>query len=67
MLLDFATRTNDHMHRSTNRKHLKNPNCKLCDKKEDITHLFITCKRNKKYGNTSKNTIKVCPKKNIHQ
>ena len=22
--------------------------CKLCDKKEDMTHLFISCKRNKK-------------------
>ena len=48
MLLHFAARTNDHIYRWTNQKDLKNPHCKLCDKKEDIIHLFITCKRNKK-------------------
>ena len=31
-----------------NQKHLKSPNCKLCDKTENITHLYIDCKRNKK-------------------
>ena len=46
--MHFATRTNDHIHSWTNLKHLKIPNCKLGDKKEDIIHLFITCKRSKK-------------------
>ena len=27
---------------------MKSPNCKLCDKTENITHLYIDCKRNKK-------------------
>ena len=48
LLLHFATRTNDQIHRWTNQKYLKSPNCKLCDKTENITHLYIDCKRNKK-------------------
>ena len=44
----FATRTNDQIHTWTNQKYLKYPNCKLCDKTENITHLYIDCKRNKK-------------------
>ena len=56
MLLDYSARTNDHIYRWTNQKHLKNPNCKLCDEKEDIMHLYISCKRNKEFGNTSKNS-----------
>lgn len=48
MLLHFATRTNDYIFRWVNQKHLKNPNCKLCHKKEDIIHLYISCKRNKR-------------------
>ena len=47
LYIHFATRINDHIHQWTNQKHLKTPNYKLCDKKEDIIHLFITCKRNK--------------------
>ena len=27
---------------------MKSPNCKLCDKTENITHLYTDCKRNKK-------------------
>ena len=49
LLLHFATRTNDQIYRSPSRKHLKSPNCKLCDKTENITHLYIDCKRNKKF------------------
>ena len=49
LLLHFATRTNDQIYRWPSRKHLKSPNCKLCDKKENITHLYIDCKRNKKF------------------
>ena len=30
------------------KKHLKSPNYKLCDKTENIAHLYIDCKRNKK-------------------
>ena len=48
MLLYFATRINDLMYRWKNQKHLKTHNCNLCDKKEDIIHLVISCKRNKK-------------------
>ena len=48
MLLHFATRTNDSIFRWTNQEHLKNPNCKLCHKKEDIIHLYISCKRSKR-------------------
>ena len=48
LLLHFATRTNDQIHSWTNQKYLKSPNCKLCDKTENITHLYIDCKRNKK-------------------
>ena len=48
LLLHFATRTNDQIYRWTNQKYLKSPNCKLCDKTENITHLYIDCKRNKK-------------------
>lgn len=47
-LLNYATRTNGHICRWTNQKHLKNPNCKICNKKEDICHLYISYKRNKK-------------------
>ena len=48
LLLHFATRTNDQIYRWTNQNHLKSPNCKLCDKTENITHLYNECKRNKK-------------------
>ena len=48
LLLHFATRTNDQIHRWTNQKYLKSPNCNLCDKTEHITHLYIDCKTNKK-------------------
>ena len=47
LLLHFATRTNDQIYRWTNQKYLKSPNCKLCDKTENITHLYIDCNRNK--------------------
>ena len=47
-LLHYATRTNDHIYRWTNQKHLKSPKCKLCEKTENIKHLFIDCKRNRK-------------------
>ena len=30
------------------KKYLKSPNCKLCGKTENIAHLYIDCKRNKK-------------------
>ena len=29
-------------------KHLKSPKCKLCEKIENIKHLYVDCKRNKK-------------------
>ena len=48
LLLYFATRANDQIHSWTNQKYLKSPNCKLCDKTENITHLYTDCKRNKK-------------------
>ena len=48
LLLHFVTRTNDQIHSWTNQKYLKSLNCKLCDKAENITHLYIECKRNKK-------------------
>ena len=48
MLLHYATRTNDHTYRWTNQKHLKTPKCILCEKTENINHLYIDCKRNKK-------------------
>ena len=53
MLLHFVTRTNDQIYRWSNQKHLKSPNCKLCQKKEDIYiyHLYIDCKMNKKICN----------------
>ena len=47
MLLHYTTRTNDHIYRWTNQKHLKSPKCKLCEKIENIKHLYIDCKRNK--------------------
>ena len=47
-LLHYATRTNDHIYRWTIQKHLKSPKCKLCKKTENIKHLFIDCKRNRK-------------------
>ena len=48
MILHYVTRTNDHEYRWTNQKHLKSPSCKPCDKTENINHLYIHCKRNKK-------------------
>ena len=48
LLLHFATRTNNQIFKWTNQKHLKSPNCKLCDKTENITRLYIDCKRNKR-------------------
>ena len=55
MLLHFVTRTNDQIYRWSNQKHLKSPNCKLCQTKEDIYihiyHLYSDCKRNKKVCN----------------
>ena len=50
-LLHNATRTNDHMYRWTNQKHLKSPKCKLCEKTENINHLYLECKRNKTIWN----------------
>ena len=50
-LLHYATKTNDQIYRWTNQKHLKTPKCKLCEKTENINHLFIHCKRNKKIWN----------------
>ena len=50
-LLHYATRTNDHMYRWTNQKHLKSPKCKLYEKTQNINHLYIECKRNKKIQN----------------
>ena len=47
MLLHYATRTNEDIYRWTNQKHLKFPKCKLCEKIENIKHLYIDCKRNK--------------------
>ena len=47
-LLHYAIRTNDHIFRWINQKYLKSPICKLCKKTENIKHLFIDCKRNKK-------------------
>ena len=44
----YTTRTNYHIYRWTNQKHLKSPKCKLCEKTENIKHLFIDCKRNNK-------------------
>ena len=41
---------------------MKSPNCKLCDKTENITHLYIDCKRNKKNWKISKNIIKLLHK-----
>ena len=49
LLLHYATRTNDQIYKSTNQKHLESPNCKLCVKTENITHLYIDCKGNKKF------------------
>ena len=46
-LLHYATRTNNHIYRWMNQKHLKTPKCKLCEKAEKIKHLFINCKRNR--------------------
>ena len=48
ILLDYATRTNDHLFRGTNQKYLKTPKCKFCKNSENIKHLFINCKRNRK-------------------
>ena len=36
------------MYKWADQKYLKSPNFKLCDKTEQITHLYIDCKRNKK-------------------
>ena len=46
--MHFAARTNDQIYRWANQKYLKFPNCKLCDKTKNITHLYIDCKRNKR-------------------
>ena len=40
--------SHDQIYKWTNEKHLKSPNSKLSDKTENITHLYIDCKRNKK-------------------
>ena len=40
ILLHYATRTNDHIFRWTNQKHLKTPKWKLCKNTENIQHLF---------------------------
>ena len=48
LLLHYATSSNDQIYKWTNQKHLKSPNCKLCDKTENITHIYIDCKRNHK-------------------
>ena len=49
MLLHLATRTNDHIYRWTDQKHLKTPTVNYVIKKEDITHLFISWKHFQKY------------------
>ena len=59
MLLHYTTRTNEHIYRWTNQKHLKAPKCKHCENIENIERLYTDCKRNKKYGLTSKNTTKI--------
>ena len=46
-LLDFASKTNDQIYRWTNEKHLKFPNRKLCDKTENLTHLYTDSKKQK--------------------
>ena len=51
MLPQFATKTNDQIYRWTNPKHVNSPNCKLCQKKDYIYHLYTDCKRNKKICN----------------
>ena len=48
ILLHYATRTNDHIFRWTNQKHLKTPTCKYCKNIENIKHLFVECKQNRK-------------------
>ena len=48
LLLHYATRANDQVYKQTNQKYLKSPNCKLCNKTENITHLYIDQKRHKK-------------------
>ena len=48
LLLHCVSRTNYQIYKWTNQKHLKSPNCKLCNKTENITHLYTDCKRNKK-------------------
>ena len=69
MLLHFVTRTNDQIYWWSNQKHLKSPNCKLCQKKEDI-YIYITCiltaKWIKKFAIISKNIINIWYKKNTH-
>ena len=58
MILHYAARTNDRIHRWTNQKHLKSPKYKLYDQIENINHLYIHCKREKS-GNASKNITNV--------
>ena len=48
LLLHFATRTKDQRYRPINQKNLKSPNSNFCDKTDNITNLYIDCKRNKK-------------------
>lgn len=66
IILHYATRTNDHIYRWANQKHLKSPNCKLCDQTENINHLHIHCKRNKKIWKHSQKYYKCLTKKNAH-
>ena len=51
MLLHYATRTNEQIYRWTKKQHLKSPKWKFCENKENINHLYIECKRNKKIWN----------------
>ena len=47
LLFHCVSRTNHQIYKWTNQKHLKSPNCKLCNKTENITHLYIDCKKQK--------------------
>ena len=48
MLLHYTNRTNEHIYRWTNQKHLKVPKSTLCENIENIKRLYTDCKRNKK-------------------
>ena len=67
LLLHIATRTNDQIYRSTNQKYLKSPCCKICDKTENITHLYTDCKRNKKIWKYFQKYYQILHKNKIHR